>query len=116
MIMSESEPEKEIIPKREMLISPLRNWDENSTELLAEYYEGLEMGDGATREGRFRIGEEMIRVYMEAGHYDEASSTAEAMIEIADGERDEEAFLKFKTLQDEAVRQSSIDSLSPKPN
>ena len=79
MIMSESEPEKEIIPKREMLISPLRNWDENSTELLAEYYEGLEMGDGATREGRFRIGEEMIRVYMEAGHYDEASSTAEAI-------------------------------------
>ncbi len=100
--MSESAPTNSLESfDRNALIEALGQWNEDTPELLTQYIDLLREHHGDTNEGRYRVGEDLIRVYVDAGHYDEAWKTAEDMLDTADGEGDDDQYDLFLGLQKE---------------
>src|SRR5438105_2952865 len=89
---------------REEVIAALKESRDDATEILIQYNEELILMYGDTTPGRLSAGEALISVYQESGFYEEAWQTAEEMLDMIDGERNEETidlgiYQKFLDIQ-----------------
>jgi hypothetical protein len=71
---------------------------EGNLEPLREYRQALEEHYGETTAGRFDLEEAMITIYVAAGLLDEALDCVDAMLDMADGERDDANYERFRRL------------------
>ncbi len=71
---------------------------EGDVSQLIEYRKALEESMGETTEGRFDLEEIMIRLYVAAGMHDEALDTVDAMLDMADGERNDAQYERFRAM------------------
>ena len=68
-------------PPREEVVAALRAWSADAASLLTRYMDGIRERYGETDEGRFHAEYEQVKIYIDAGLYDEAEASVEDILE-----------------------------------
>ena len=103
------------MPTREAVVRGLKEVSEEGRELMRRYMEALAQEKGDTPEGRFEVEFEQVKLYYDAGQFQDALESAEGFLEMAQGEQNpewEERILTFLGEIDEQIKQGGGSRMS----